>query len=408
MILSEYKKTYKDLLLNTMAIGLPIAVLQLFIYPNLARELGSEKYGLLISIYSIWILVSSPLSNALIAVKLVNNNKYQNEGIIGDYPVISRRWAIVISIITFLLVWIYIGRFSILHILLGTISALLIYYETYYECSFRIEINFLNILLCKIILVIGYIFGYLFFLRTKYWEFIFIFGYGLAFLFCYYKSNFKKESYIRTKLYYYIVKEFNYIAVANFINNLSTYADKLILYPLMGGDVVTVYYTSTLIGKVISLGANSLCDVILSYISKKASNNKDCNTKALIVLFFIVVLCYIGVVYVSNGIIGFLYPQLINDVERYLPLASAISMLDIFGTIIYPFTLKFCSTKWQVLISLSSTSINYISSLLLWRIYGLVGFYVGAIIGQLTRIILLLYVYYNKSNMEIELSGESK
>ena len=398
MNISQYKKTYKDLILNTIAIGLPIAILQLFIYPNLARELGNEKYGLLISIYSIWVLISGPLSNALNSVKLVNNNKYSNEGLKGDYKIISFNWAILISVFVFVFVWIYIGEFKIINILLGIIAALLIYYETYYECSFRIEINFLNILICKIALVVGYIIGYFLFLKTSYWELIFICGYGLAFIYNYFKSNFKYEKRIRTKLYKGTLKECNYIAISNFVNDLSTYADKLILYPLMGGDVVTIYYTSMLIGKVISLVANSLRDVILSYISKSTKNNKEFSTKIFIMIFFLVVVSYLLVIYISRGVINLLYPQLFFDVEKYLPLASAISMLDVFGTILYPFTLKYCQAKWQILISISSTVTNYVSSLLLWRIYGLTGFYVGAIIGQLTRIIMFLYIYYDKSN----------
>lgn len=390
-------KRYKDLILNTIAIGLPIGILQLFIYPNLARELGNEEYGLLISIYSIWTLVSGALSGALNSIKLVRNNKYNNEGLDGDYPIISTRWAFIISFVCFFAIWIYIGEFKILNIILGTISALLMYYEMYYECSFRINISFINILICKMILVVGYIVGYFAFTITKYWEFIFIFGYGFSFAYCIFKSNFIKEKFTKTKYYSETLRGCNYIAISNFVDNLSTYADKLVLYPLMGGNVVTIYYTSMLIGKVVSMIASSLRDVILSYISKNTKNDEKFNTKSFVISFFLIVVCYLVLMFVNKWMIGFLYPQLIQEIVQYLPLALAITMLDVFATILHPYTLKYCEAKWQILISVLSTSANFITSLILWSIYGLTGFYIGAIIGQMSRIIMFMYVYYNKS-----------
>lgn len=396
MDLIKYKKRYKDLILNTIAIALPIGVLQLFIYPNLAKDLGNEKYGLLISIYSIWTLVSAALSGALNSIKLVNNNKYSQEKINGDYPIISTRWAFIVMFVCFFAIWIYIGEFKIINIILGTIAALLMYYEMYYECSFRININFINILICKITMVAGYLIGYYVFRLVGYWELIFIFGYGMSFIYCLVKSNFIKEKYIKTKYYTKTLRDCNYIAISNFVNNLSTYADKLVLYPLMGGDVVAIYYTSMLIGKVISMVASSLRDVILSYISKNTDNDEKFNTKIFVISFFCIVGCYLVLILINKWVIGLLYPQLIDEVAKYIPLALAITMLDVFATIIHPYTLKYCNAKWQIVISTLSTSTNFITSLLLWRVYGLTGFYIGAIIGQMSKIIMFMYVYYSK------------
>ena len=55
------------------------------------------------------------------------------------------------------------------------------------------------------------------------------------------------------------------------MNSIVKYADRLILYPLLGGVAVSIYYSATIISKLISLAVTPLSTVILSYFSKMES-----------------------------------------------------------------------------------------------------------------------------------------
>lgn len=42
--------------LNIIAVTIPVAVLQLIVYPITAKSIGGDSYGLMITIYSVWIM----------------------------------------------------------------------------------------------------------------------------------------------------------------------------------------------------------------------------------------------------------------------------------------------------------------------------------------------------------------
>ena len=396
MILAN-KKTLTNIVFNAIATILPLAVLQVFVYPNVSRVLGDDSYALMLTIYSVWVLVAGTLAGAINSSKIVANGEYVKKKLNGDYPIIIKNWLVISSVVCFLVVWYYLGSFSFLHIVFSVVVSCLMFIQMYLESGFRIDIDYQNLLINKIVLSIGYVIGYFLTYLTKYWELIFIFGYGLSILFCIYKSSIRKEESIKTGLYNSTLSDCYMYATSNFISNAVNYADKLILYPLIGSTALSIYYVSTLLGKVVNTGANTIRDVILSNVSKETNNDKDTFIKLIKLVLVIVIVGYFGIVVIGKYILSFLYPQLIDEVITYLPITTAASMLDVIATIIHPFTLKYCEAKYQMVFSGVSGIAYFIFSLLLWYFFGLKGFCFGTIVGQLIRIVLMLVIYFKES-----------
>ena len=57
------RKFFTDIILNIIAGAMPMAMLQLIIYPKIAKVAGGDEYGLMLTIYSVWIMVSNSLGN---------------------------------------------------------------------------------------------------------------------------------------------------------------------------------------------------------------------------------------------------------------------------------------------------------------------------------------------------------
>ena len=391
------KKTLTNIVLNAIATILPLAVLQVFVYPNVSRTLGDDSYALMLTIYSVWVLVSGTLAGAINSSKIVAYAEYVNNKLNGDYPLIIKKWLAITSVVCFVAIWYYLESFYLLHIVLGVIVSCLMFIQMYLECGFRIDIDYKNLLINKIVLSIGYVIGYFLTYITKYWEFIFVFGYGLSILFCMLKSSIKNEKSIKTILYKRTISDCYMYATSNFISNAVNYADKLVLYPLIDSASLSIYYVSTLLGKVASTGASTIRDVLLSYLSKENKNDKKIFAIFVVAITCIVTLGYFVIVNIGKVLLAYLYPTLISEVIIYLPIATIISMLDVVAVIIHPFTLKYCSSKWQVLFSASYGISYFIFSLVLWKMLGLKGFYYGGIIGQIIRIVLMLAIYFKKS-----------
>jgi len=390
----KIKKITFDIFLNIIAAALPIAMLQLVIYPLVAKNIGGKEYGLMLTIYSIWIMIPFSLGNVLNNVKLLKFSKYQEYNVKGDSILLLRQWTIFSSVVVFVLIWAYCGHFSFLHAVIGTIISVLFLLKAYLEVGFRIELNYIAILISNALLSLGFLAGYLIFRFSGIWEFIFLLGYIFPCVYCGFKTHLLSEEPRKTILYSEVKKDACSLAFSVVIKNLTHYADKLVLYPLMGGMAVSIYYTATILGKITGMLTGPFNSVMLSYIARWDNKKANVFAKVFIIGSVICIFGYIVAILLARPIIGLLFPQWLDAVMAIFPLTTLAIMLGILSTILNPFVLKYCKIQWQIGINLASSVIYFGSALFLWYYKGLEGFCIGTVIGALTRLIILISVYY--------------
>ena len=68
------KKVIGDMVLNIIAVTIPVAILQLVVYPITAKAISAENYGLMLTIYSAWVMVSNSIGNVLNNIRFYNMN----------------------------------------------------------------------------------------------------------------------------------------------------------------------------------------------------------------------------------------------------------------------------------------------------------------------------------------------
>lgn len=387
-------KVIFDILLNIIAAALPLAMLQLFIYPHIAKDIGGDEYGLLLTIYSIWIMISNSLGNVLNNIKLLRFPEYTKLGETGDVSVLLRKWSAASFVIVFIATWVYCGSFSFTHIFLGVAVATCILLKAYLEVGFRIELNYVYILLNNVLLSIGFLIGFLLFKVTGIWEFVFLMGYAFATAFCALKTGLLKEPYRKTTIYNEVKKDSYSLVIAAIINNLINYADKLVLYPLMGGTAVSIYYTATILGKITGMLTGPINSVILSYITRWDKSKANAFSKIIIAGGTVVVVGYFVTLLIARPVLGLLFPQWLEDVMDIIPLTTVTIMLNVLASILQPFVLKFCKMQWQIAISAIGSGAYFTCALILWKAMGLKGFCIGTIIGIAVKLIIMIAVYY--------------
>ena len=124
--MSNKKKIVVDMCLNIIAVTIPVAVLQLIVYPITAKSIGGDSYGLMITIYSVWIMNSNSLGNVLNNIRLLYENAYLKQNIKGDFNILLGRWGLINSIIICGIIIFYCKGLYAEHIILGIIISLLI------------------------------------------------------------------------------------------------------------------------------------------------------------------------------------------------------------------------------------------------------------------------------------------
>lgn len=394
--MSNKKKIVVDMCLNIIAVTIPVAVLQLIVYPITAKSIGGDSYGLMITIYSVWIMISNSLGNVLNNIRLLYENAYLKQNIKGDFNILLGRWGLINSITICGIIIFYCKGLYAEHIILGIIISLLIITKDYTEVGFRLNLNYKAIVVNNALQGIGFLIGTYITMKTGIWEFIFLIGYLLGCAFCVIKTRLLKEPFVKTGLFSKVNGDVNRLVIATIISNMMNYADKLVLYPIIGGYAVSVYYTATILGKIIGMLTGPINSVILSYISKWQGNKKRILNKVLIIGFLLCLVGYVITLIVAKPIIGLLFPQWVEEVMHYIPVTTINVLLLALISIVSPFVLKFCKMEWQIVINCVSVIVYFSGALLLWKFFGLMGFCFGAMIGTIAKLIIMLVVYYGQ------------
>lgn len=395
--MSNKRKVFFDAVFSIAASAIPIAVLQIVVYPTCAKYLGDNDYGLLITIYSVWIMISNSLGNVLNNIRLLYNPKYEEKNLQGDFMLFFRNWSLANAVIISIATLFYIGKFSFLHISLSVLTSCLILTKAYLEVWFRIQLNYKYILINNILQSAGFLLGCFIGLQLGIWELTFLTGYLFSVIFCVLNTSLLREKKKKTEYYFSVRKDAYYLVGSSIIGNLMGYADKLILYPLMGGRVVSIYYTATILGKMITMLTGPINGVFLSYMARWTSRRDSVFIKFLTIGAIISSFGYFVAIVVSKPFMKLLYPQWYEEVMIYIPVTTATVAVNIMSSMLTPFVLKFCDMKWQIVISSVSAVVYFTSALILWKKYELMGFCIGTAVGAVAKLVIIIAVYLKRN-----------
>lgn len=402
------KKIIFDVILNMAATFIPMFALQFIILPQVALKISADSYGQLLAIMAFIYMSASSFGSVLNNSKLIHYKRYEELKIQGDFKIILVIFQVLNAIIM-IFGLLYYGKSlnALSHISLVLISSILLF-NAYASVEFRINLNFKYILMNSIMLFFGYLMGFVMFLFTGYWSLIYLCGFGFNIPYIIKKTNILHEKFSKTPLFRITLKEIMLLLVSGMLVSLGAYADKLIIFPLLGGTAVSIYYTATILGKTIALAIVPITSVLLSYLAhmKKFSSN---NFKLLLLISSIVGLIgYWSVILVSKQLLSLVYPQYVEDAIQYIPITTLSIILTIIGSVINPVLLKFSSAKWQIFINGLYMLIYIPLSMYLLSLYGLMGLCVGILIVNIIKLLIMIVVYFyiNKSTKANNLSEE--
>lgn len=388
------KKIIFDMLLNVIALAVPTVVLQLLILPSLSSYMDGEAYGLLVTILAVLNVLPSTVGNMINNVRILHEEEYLEKRIQGDFQILLLVSEVVNIVVMCLLSFYYLGAGNILSNILLIIVAVLWLSREYHIVCFRLKLNYVDIVINNVILVIGYVVGYLLFKASGYWQFIYIIGFLLSYIHVMIRSNIVLEPIAKTSMLKTVTKDLVYLIIATVLAKAISYADKILLYPILGGTMVSIYYVATIFGKVVSLAITPINSVALSYLSK-IKNKPDSIFKWTLLVGSI--LCAIGYVFAllfSRPILAILYPMYVGEAMKYIYITSATIVVSVLTSMLNPFILRFFDMKWQICINAITVIAYIVISLLLLKLFSLYGFCMGALLTNALKLFITITIYY--------------
>lgn len=388
--------------LNIAATAVPTFALQLVILPALSRFMPDERYGLLVTVLAFLNIVPSTMGNVLNNIRLLFNSRYIEEKQEGDFNLILVVLAIVdmIGIVVFL--FFYDRELTYQNLLLIVLVSILWLGREYFIVAFRLKINYVSILICNMICIIGYALGFVLFRITGYWQWIYLLGLLFSLIYCFSRSDLWKEPFKRTPLFKQTSVQGSLLLIAKILNRLITYADKILIYPILGGSVVSVYYAATVFGKVVSIMITPINSVALTYLSKMKKKKDNLFKSALLMGIGVCIVGYCLCLAVSRPVLSVLYPRFVDEAMKYIAITTGTTVLYALTSIVDPFIMKFFDMKWQIAINGSSVVVYLILCLSLLKVWGLIGFCIGAMLTNAIKLVFMILIYYRCRSLSFE------
>lgn len=388
------RKILADVFLNILASFIPLVTLQFILLPLIASDIDEYSYGFLITLVSWMNLSAVTFGNVLNNARLIYNKRYVDLNEEGDFNLLLILFSSINFIIIIIGLWFLAPSFKTINNSIIVFASIFLLIKNYIIVDFRIKLNYKNILMEGIYTTLGYGLGYIVFLVTDYWEFIYLFGSFFSFLFVYFKTDLLKEPLKTTSIFKKTTSQTIILLTSTVLNTLTVYLDKVLLFSLLGGMAVATYYTASILGKTLALVMGPVTGVFLSYLARHNKIENKNVLKIIIGSVFGGIIGYFSVLFISKPVLFFLYPKLAEESMIYIKVTTLIGIVTLISNLLNTILLKFCDMKWQLLINISYIVIYIILALSLLDILGLMGFCIGILIASIIKLITIIIVYY--------------
>ena len=385
-----------DFLINIIASTIYTFSRQIVVFPILASRLTDADYGTLLTVMGLVNVCTAIIGSTLNNIRLVQNSEYLRCGIRGgDFNhlcILGSCFSIAFSFI----LW-SVFKYSWLTALLLTAYILVSNLYHYASSLFRIDLNFKRILIANCLVSAAYIASTFLFATVVLWPAVFLMGEGIGLVFVAKTTKFYKESFSRTPLYRQTRKKVIAFMISNLVGNLLMYADRMIIYPVLGAESVSYYSTAAFFGKSAGIVMTPIAGVLLGYYaqddfvaSKRLFTVVNCISLLLLSLFMAVCWCF------APLFTKILYPTLYLQASPYLVLANFASVVSIAGNMAQPMILRCCDTKYVLAVQILYAVVYIMFSAVLIPRYALFGFCWAAISANGLRLLALYGLGYWK------------
>ena len=266
----------------------------------------------------------------------------------------------------------------------------------YFSIAFRISIDYKKLLIDNLMIVLGYAIGIFLMLQFGYWELIFISGYVFGLIYTLTKSNMWRAG-VQRFIKKETIKEYSQLSISSGLNTSTTYCDKMLIYPLIGGLSVSIYNAAAAVSKIMALISVPLRNVFLSYIvdTDKVTISKPKLKKLSFISIGASILIY-GVFYFASVILcNFLYPQFFKDALHFIPIILLAVLLETYTGLLKVYLLRFENTLLQTITSITKVSV-YLICVLLFTVVaslGLTGFCLSILISECVHFLMVLIFF---------------
>ena len=391
--LKKIKNLIRDLFFNTLGFGIYIATQQILLMPIMAKIFPEEEFAKIVLYISVFAIVTIVLGSELGIVKQVKRDEIREKSNYNRILLQLFPFIILVSIVT-----LYILKFNVIEIIMLTISILLGNTRLYSAAHFRANKDFKKIVIQNVLYLIGTVLGLFITYKLKMIAIPMLLAEVICLIFDILNTDIIKTGVSKTQSNKEIWKTFAGFGFISFLINMTTYFDKIIIYPILGNNAVNVYYATSSMSKILSLITNPLHGVILSWLKGNDEEFKKKVTtvtlKANIPMLIITFLLSIPLTYIAVMI---LYPQYLEDSRKLIiPICIGVAF-STASSIVKAILMKYIESKKLVKIYVIYIIILFLGATIASYYIGITGFAYAISLASVSLWIMFILLL-NKTN----------
>ena len=384
------KKIILDFLYTFLASAVYNIVLQIVIYPIITRYFGESLTGEIMYFVGIVYIFPQSVGFAINSSRLVINKKYTTSN--GDYTDILILFSAFSAFICCF--------FSIFDdkewyfVLLYFIFSFVYSLRVYAQVEYRLKLNFSGYFKYYLLISIGYLIGFGFFLLTELWLLIFLTGEIIAVIFAFVKLeifNYEPRVNHRKLIYGNTVL----VIISTLIRDGVNQYDKVILKQIIGNSIVTQYSVVTMVSKVVQMFVAPVNTLILSYLTKKDYVLSRKVLKKYVVLGLGAGGAAYGLSLIGTWIyVKLFYPQLYDSVIGYSFLANIGVIASFIASLYTAIILSQGRTKTYTILQASWGLVYIVLGYILTNHFALWGMAITTVITNIPKIVVAIIFAY--------------
>jgi O-antigen/teichoic acid export membrane protein len=391
---SQIKRYYgvlQNVIYKIAGTVLTTGVKQALILPIFARIFSDSMYGTILTINGLMVILESTLGNTLNNTRIIMQQEYSKAEKPGDFNLL-----LLIASCAGIAGSVVIGQ--IFHITDPLISLTLMaaiatsIMNAYYIVFFMLRLEFKKTLFHSALMTAGSLIGLYITYITSVWPLVFLTGNLMALLYLYAATPLMREPYRRTPLFKRTAANWGLLVLVSFLGNLLLYIDRLLLYPLMGADMVAVFATAAFLGKTANTLFIPIANVFLGYITQE--NFKMTFRKFMLSAVFSVALGGVAIAccVLFAPLMKLIFPTLIERATPFLTLANAAVLVGSMSLLTQAAVLKFCGTTWLLIVQILYGAVYIVLGLVMAQRHGLMGFCYAVMIANAVKLVLFWVV----------------
>lgn len=390
-----------DMMYSISALVIYNGIIQLFVNPYLTHQMGATDFGVILSIQSVVSIMAATFGTGANYSRMMTVSKKEDPK--GDYNIFLGIIALLSLVVTLVMLMVFHKLNMVMYVSSAVlmVGSVLRYYG---DVSYKQTLNYKGYLLYYVAISVGYVIGTLMFPITRSWGIALCLGEVFATVFVA-KTGviYKRPLFEKSDKHDFIMRSVWQLSFAYLISGIIMNSDRILTMLFVGSAEVTIFYTATLVGKIVAMLTGPLNGVVMGHLSQyEGKLSKKVMAAISGAMMVVCVIVLVVSVVTSHIFVKIMYSDVYELAKPLFLLANAGQIFYFTSESLMVIVLRFTGERLQIVLNVAYAVLYFLLVIPGVKIWGLFGLAVAICLANVIRFVAvtLAGIFYGTTKGE--------